>query len=454
MPQDPDLTRVSGGMPAEILSVSQLNRSVRDLLEHRYPLLWVKGEISNFMVAKSGHAYFSLKDTQSQVRCAMFRNRFQHVDWRPADGMQVEVQGLVTLYEARGDYQLIVETARRAGVGALYEAFVRLKEKLSREGLFDESLKRPLPPSPNRIGVVTSLKAAALRDVLTTLSRRNPAIGVVIYPTTVQGEPAAREIAAAINTAAARQECDVLVLCRGGGSIEDLWSFNDEIVARAIRACPMPVVTGIGHETDFTIADFAADRRAPTPTAAAELVSPSRAELLARLGTLTARIHHRMRRTLEIKEQFLDGALRRLVHPARRLDERRQTIRDLAIRLSRATSSAFGDRAWHLRELQHRTRLETPDLDRLCQTVSSLRSRLIGHWSVATRQRFHHLAALETGLSLLNPQRVLERGFSLVRDAGSGMLIRDSAGLSANQKIEITFAQGTAAAEIVLPRRP
>ncbi len=441
-------------MPTEILSVSQLNRSVRDLLEHRYPLLWVRGEISNFMVAKSGHAYFSLKDSQSQIRCAMFRNRFQYVEWRPADGMQVEVQGLVTLYEARGDYQLVVEAARRAGIGALYEAFLRLKDKLSREGLFEEDLKRPLPTSPQRIGVVTSLKAAALRDVLTTLSRRNPAIGVVIYPTTVQGESAAREITAAINNAGMRAECDVLLLCRGGGSIEDLWSFNDESVARAIRNCPIPVVTGIGHETDFTIADFAADKRAPTPTAAAELVSPSRAELLAHVSTLTGRIRQRTRRTLEIKEQFLDSVLRRLVHPARRLDERRQAVDGLATRLSRATASMFGDRVWKLRELQHRTRLQAPDLDRLAQLAASLRARLVNRWSIAARQRTDYLASLETNLAHLNPQRVLERGFSLVRDAGSGTLVRNSATLSTHQKIEITFAQGSALAEIMPPRTP
>ena len=451
MPPDPDSARVSGGVPTEILSVSQLNRSVRDLLEHRYPLLWVRGEISNFMVAKSGHAYFSLKDAQSQIRCAMFRNRFQYVDWRPADGMQVEVQGLVTLYEARGDYQLVVEAARRAGVGALYEAFLRLRDKLSREGLFDETRKRPVPASPKRIGVVTSLRAAALRDVLTTLSRRNPSIGVVIYPTSVQGESAAREITSAILAAASRKECDVLLICRGGGSIEDLWSFNDESVARAIRDCPIPVVTGIGHETDYTIADFAADKRAPTPTAAAELVSPSRTELLARIGTLTGRIHHRTRRALEIKEQLLDGVMRRLVHPARRLDERRQAVNSLASRLSRATASMFGDRVWQIRELQHRTRLQAPDIARLTQRTESLRARLLIRWGIASRQRTALIASLETSLAHLNPQRVLERGFSLVRDAASGTLIRNSEDLSTNQTVDITFAKGSTRATIITP---
>ena len=265
--------------PAPILTISLLNRLARERLESAFPLCWVAGEVSNLTIASSGHAYFSLKDSSAQVRCVMFRNRAQLLGWRLENGQHIEARVLVTLYEARGDFQLNVETARKAGVGNLYEQFVRLKEKLEREGLFAEERKRPLPAFPRRLGVVTSLQAAALRDVLSTLKRRAPHLEIVLYPTLVQGEEAPAQIVAALETASRRSECDVLILCRGGGSLEDLWAFNDETVARAIRACRVPVVAGIGHETDFTIADFAADRRAATPTAAAELAAPERAAL-------------------------------------------------------------------------------------------------------------------------------------------------------------------------------
>src|SRR5574340_462515 len=273
---------------APVISVSELNRSARQILEQRLPLLWVAGEISNFTQAASGHWYFSLKDDKAQVRCAMFRMKSQYLDWLPENGMQVEVRAQPTLYEPRGEYQLAVENMRRAGLGALYEAFEKLKGRLEKEGLFAAARKKALPAFPRRIGIITSPAAAALRDVLTTLRRRMPNIPVLIYPVPVQGEGAAQKIAAAIQLAGQRRECDVLILCRGGGSIEDLWAFNEEVVARAIAACEIPVICGVGHETDFTIADFAADRRAPTPTAAAELATPHRADLLQRLAVLQA----------------------------------------------------------------------------------------------------------------------------------------------------------------------
>ncbi|MGH8725805.1 MAG: exodeoxyribonuclease VII large subunit, partial [Burkholderiales bacterium] len=260
-----------------VLSVAELLRSVRDTLERRFPLAWVRGELSNLSRAPSGHCYFTLKDDGAQVDCVMFRSRAAALDWEPRDGMRVEVRALPTLYEPRGRFQLAVEAMRRAGLGPLYERFLRLKERLGAEGLFDERLKRALPGFPRTIGVLTSPAAAALRDVLTTLARRNPAIEVIVYPVPVQGEGAAERIAAMLRRASRRAECDVLLLVRGGGSIEDLWPFNEEAVARAIRASEIPVVVGVGHETDVTIADFAADQRAPTPTAAAELASPARA---------------------------------------------------------------------------------------------------------------------------------------------------------------------------------
>ena len=401
---DPALARESSQFAGAILSVSALNRSIRDLLEHRFPLIWVAGEISNLTLARSGHLYFSLKDEQAQVRCVMFRSRSVLLDWQPRDGMKVEVRALVTLYEPRGDFQLNVEFIRHAGLGALYEAFLRLRDRLEREGLFDPAAKRELPTFPRAIGVVTSSAAAALRDVLTTLARRNPSIPVIVYPAAVQGDNAATEIVAALETAGRRAECDVLVLCRGGGSIEDLWPFNDERVARAIRASHLPVVVGVGHETDFTIADFAADMRAPTPTAAAELVSPLRDELLARVGLLVERLHRRIQRDLEVRAQLLDHLSRRLTHPARNLAAQGATLSFIVARLTRA--------------MQH---------------VVSRRQATID--------------SLAASLAALDPRAVLARGYSIVRDAEGHLVCRASA-LVRGDLIDITFSQGNAQARV------
>ncbi|HEX5612847.1 MAG TPA: exodeoxyribonuclease VII large subunit, partial [Burkholderiales bacterium] len=273
----------------EVLTVSRLLRRAREVVERQFPLLWVSGELSALRPAGSGHLYFVLKDERAQVDCVMFRTRAALLEWSPREGMRVEALACVTLYEPRGRFQLTVETMRPAGAGLLYERFLKLKARLEQEGLFDPAAKRPIPAHPRCIGLVTSLHAAALRDVLITLERRNPCLPVTVYPVPVQGEGAALRIARMLRIANQRAECDVLLLVRGGGSIEDLWPFNEEAVARAIRASEIPVVVGVGHETDFTIADFAADQRAPTPTAAAELVSPSRAELLARTAELASR---------------------------------------------------------------------------------------------------------------------------------------------------------------------
>ncbi|MEX2239236.1 MAG: exodeoxyribonuclease VII large subunit, partial [Burkholderiales bacterium] len=323
---------------APVLSVSALLRSVRETLERRFPLAWIGGEISNFRPASSGHWYFTLKDELAQVDCVMFRSRAAALDWEPAEGMRVEARALVTLYEPRGRFQLNVEHMRRAGLGPLYERFLKLKAQLEKEGLFDPAAKREIPAFPKTIGVVTSRQAAALRDVLTTLQRRNPSIPVIVYPVPVQGEGAAARIAQMLAVANARAECDVLLLVRGGGSIEDLWQFNEEVVARAIRASSIPVVVGVGHETDVTIADFAADRRAPTPTAAAEMVSPSREELLMRVAELAQRASREALRRIEYAMQMVDALSRRLVHPRERLRTSRQLLEQLAARLASAAA--------------------------------------------------------------------------------------------------------------------
>lgn len=447
MPGEQELARNSKHLPSGILSVSALTRSVRDLLEHRYPLLWVAGEISNYALAKSGHAYFVLKDQNAQVRCVMFRHRQQTLDWQPREGMQVEAQALVTLYEPRGDFQLNVETMRRAGLGALFEAFLRLREKLEKEGLFDAAKKRSLPDFPRAVGIVTSLQAAALRDVLTTLGRRNPSLGVVIYPVPVQGERAAEKIAAALETAGKRGDCEVLLLVRGGGSIEDLWAFNEEIVARAIRACPIPVVTGIGHETDFTIADLAADRRAPTPTASAELVSPDRAALLASISELAARLGARARRDLEARMQLIDLLARRLIHPGITLRIQGEILGHLLHRHTQATNRILAERRRRIADLVQRARLRLPDVGEL----SGFSQRLVARLRLATSTGLERSAAvcarLSSSLAHLDPAAVLKRGYSIV-EKKSGEVVRDSAMLAVGETVALRFARGGAQARI------
>ena len=441
------LARVSTHSPSEILTVSALTRSVRDLLEHCYPLLWVAGEISNFTVAKSGHAYFVLKDEHAQVRCVMFRHRQQNLEWTPRDGMQIEAQVLVSLYEPRGDFQLNIETMRRAGLGALFEAFLKLRDKLEKEGLFKTETKRSLPSLPRAIGVITSREAAALRDVLTTLDRRNPSIEVVVFPVQVQGEGAAEKIAAALEVAGRRGECDVVLLVRGGGSIEDLWAFNEEIVARAIRACPIPVVTGIGHETDFTIADFVADRRAPTPTAAAELVSPGRAGLLEGISRLAASLALRVRQELERRMLHVDHLARRLVHPDARLRAQSEMLGQFRLRLGQAASRISSERRWEVVRLMQRAQAGLPNTDKLLATSLLLVGRLRAATHATLERAGSACARRIANLSHLDPAAVLERGYSVVRD-GSGRIVLRGANLAAGDLLDITFAEGGADARV------
>jgi exodeoxyribonuclease VII large subunit len=439
--------RISAPSPSEVLSVSALTRSVRDLLEHRYPLLWVAGEISNITAARSGHLYFSLKDELAQVRCVMFRSRTQALGWPPREGMKVEVQALLTLYEARGEFQLNVESMRRAGVGLLFEAFLKLRDRLDKEGLFDAGAKRELPRLPRAVGVVTSLHAAALHDVLTTLARRNPALPVIVYPVPVQGEGAAERIAAAVRVAGARRDCDVLIVCRGGGSIEDLWAFNDESVARAIRACAVPVVTGIGHEIDFTIADFAADRRAATPTAAAELVSPVRKELLASLAGLARRMRACMLRRLQERAQHVDYLARRLVHPEAARRARSQLLAHLAARLGRASARSLDDRHRSLAQIVQRRRAQMPDVERLGARRAELLLRLQRAAHAALERTAARCARVATSLVHLDPARVLERGYSIVERA-DGAVVVDGTALEVGETVGIRFARGGAHARI------
>jgi len=431
--------------PLPVLTVSELNRMVRRALESALPLLWVEGEISNFTRAASGHWYFTLKDDQAQVRCVMFRSRNQFADFTPGNGDHVEIRALPTLYEARGDFQLGVEAIRRAGAGRLYEAFLRLKSKLESEGLFDPARKRALPGFPRCVGVVTSPQAAALRDVLTALARRMPGLRVILYPAPVQGQGAGARLAAAIEAASTRAECDVLLLVRGGGSLEDLWAFNEEIVVRALAACSLPVVSGVGHETDFTLADFAADLRAPTPTAAAERVSPLHTECLDGLTALARRLGRAHTRLAHNAGQRLDFLSRRLVHPAQQLRLQRAALAHWAERLQRAARGRQQLMQTRLDSAERRLARPTRQLQLQGLHLDTLADRHARALKAAFRQRGLTLARLAASLAHLDPDRVLARGYSLVQRP-DGLVVLDAATLSPGDTLDIRFRQGRARA--------
>ncbi|MDT8364152.1 MAG: exodeoxyribonuclease VII large subunit [Nitrosomonas sp.] len=421
--------------------ISELNRNIRFILEEAFPLLWVSGEISNLKRYPSGHWYFSLKDDKAQVRCVMFRHRNSALDWCPEDGMQIEAQVSVTLYEARGDFQLTVELLRRAGLGRLFEAFEQLKAKLRREGLFDTALKRVLPKHPRQIGIITSPSTAALRDVLITLRRRMPVISVIVYPTPVQGEHAADNIVAALQLAVQRAECDVLILCRGGGSIEDLWAFNEEKVARAIAACPIPLITGIGHETDFTIADFVADARAPTPTGAAQLSCPDIMEIWQVMRQWQYRLQRGMERIIESRLQATDLLAYRLAHPGEKIRQQQDSLSQLQQRLSRAWARQQDFRQWHIEAFWRRISANKPDIVQRNNFQHVLATRLIR----ATNNRMQTLAysveGLTRQLSHLDPQAVLARGYSIAYTT-QGEVIRNYQQVNAGDGMQVVLAHG------------
>jgi len=391
----------------QMLTVSELNRLAREVLEQSFPLFWVSGEVSNFTRAGSGHWYFSLKDSTAQVKCVMFKGRNAYVDFTPREGDKIEARCTVTLYEARGDFQLTVEFVQKAGLGALFEAYEKLKNKLSLEGLFDAVSKQVIPKFPKTIGIVTSKDAAALRDVLTTLKRRNPAINVIIYPTPVQGKGAAENIAKAIHTANMRAECDTLIICRGGGSLEDLWQFNEEIVARAIANCSIPTISGVGHETDFTICDFVADMRAATPTAAAELACVDVETLKSQLQTLWSRLGRRMDNGLQSHAQKLDYLSRRLISPLQQLEIYANQAKQLQNRLNFAMQQ---------------------QLQKYQQTM----------------------LRLNTSIEQLSPQAVLARGYAIV--SHQEKVITNTNQLHVDQEVLIQLHTGEAQAKITNKR--
>lgn len=433
---------------ADILSISELNRRARATLEKKFPLLWVVGEISNLTWAASGHVYFSLKDDAAQARCVMFRSRASSVPWRLENGQQVEAQALVSLYEPRGEFQLTIESLRRAGLGRLFEAFARLKAQLDAEGLFAAGRKRPLPRFPRRIGIISSPGAAALRDVLVALERRARHLQRFLYPTLVQGEAAAAEIAAAINTACRRDECDLLLVVRGGGGIEDLWAFNEEVVARAVVASSLPIISGVGHETDTTIIDLVADLRAATPTAAAELATQGWYEAAAEISALGTALGRAARYRVTRDQQRLDHLSLRLVHPATRLGRARD-------RLALLESQLDASLARNLR--QHRERLNRtalglgrtmPRTEKHRGGIQLLAQRLAAAIREQHGKRVTTLDHIAGALAHLNPDATLARGFSVVRDA-HGKLVTDASRLHAGQRVDIYLAQGSAEADIL-----
>jgi exodeoxyribonuclease VII large subunit len=430
-----------------ILPVSVLVSSARHVLERNLGLVWVAGEVSNFSRATSGHCYFHLKDAQAQVRCVFFRHRAQFSDCTLENGLAVEVRAVPSMYEPRGEFQLNVETVRLAGRGALYERFARLKARLEAAGWFAPERKRPLPPSPRAVGIVTSTRGAALFDLLAMLRRRWPSLAVIIYPTAVQGEGAALGIAQAIRTANSRAETDVLIVARGGGSMEDLWAFNEEAVARAVFESALPVVSAVGHETDFTICDFVADARAPTPTAAAALVAPDSDALRRQLAAAVGRLRHAELRALERAMQRVDGLSRRLVHPAARIERQARDARQAAGRLTRALShrlAAANARVGNLAQrLAWRLAQPVPQTARLTPAALSLtRVARVRHDGFEMR-----VTVLARSLSHLNPQAVLDRGYAIVT-ARDGAIVEDAAALAIGDEVELAFARGTAGAKI------
>jgi exodeoxyribonuclease VII large subunit len=437
----------------KLYTVSRLNREARLLLEKGMAVIWVEGELSNLSQPASGHWYFSLKDRDAQLRCAMFRTRNTGVGFTPKSGQHVVARGRVTLYEARGDFQLIVEHLEEAGVGALKREFERLKTKLTAEGLFALERKRPLPAFPRRVGVITSPTGAAIRDVLHILARRFPPTSVLLYPTAVQGAAAVPQIVAALELAGARAECEVLILARGGGSLEDLWAFNDERVARAIHASPLPIVTGIGHEVDFTIADFVADARAPTPSGAAELAVPDRNACLDVLSRTAERLGVAMRRELRSLSSRFDsaGARLRQVHPGARLAQQEQRLDDLEQRLLAGLRTGLQEDRHRVSEAFGRLIRHSPErrVREHCLKYEALAARLQN----ALRNRLsaveHRLGMAARTLDTVSPLATLSRGFAIVTRAADGSLVTDVGSVAVGDEIDARVAQGRLRATVI-----
>ncbi|WP_090620115.1 exodeoxyribonuclease VII large subunit [Azotobacter beijerinckii] len=442
------------GLDREILTVSQLNGRARVLLEDVFAQVWVEGEISNLARPASGHLYFTLKDRQAQVRCALFRQNALRVREALRDGLAVRVRGKVSLYEGRGDFQLILDLLEPAGDGALRLAFEALKERLAAEGLFAAERKRPLPAHPQRIGIVSSPTGAVIRDIVSVFRRRAPQVELTLVPTAVQGREAVAQIVHALELAD-RQGFDALILARGGGSLEDLWCFNEEAVARAVAACATPVVSAVGHETDVTIADFVADLRAPTPSAAAELLAPDSSDLARRLESLQRRLQLRMQHLLAARHLQLDGLRRRLRHPGERLQQQAQRLDDLELRLRRAMQRRLQDSAERLARLDTRLAAQHPErlLGLLRQRLEHLGERLPRAMQGALRERRQRLEAAAQTLQAVSPLATLSRGYAILLD-DRGRAIRTAAQTAPGQRLHARLAEGGLDLRVEAPSSP
>ena len=431
------------------LAVSQLNALARQLLEQNLANLWVSGEISNLTRASSGHYYFSLKDNKAQVRCALFKSHADRLTTPLREGDQVELTGKITLYEARGEFQISVNQLRLAGMGSLFEAYERLKEQLASEGVFDAERKQALPLHPQTIGIVTSTATAALRDIVSTLNRRISSLKVIVYPTAVQGKGSEFQIAKAIHTASERNEVDVLLVCRGGGSIEDLWAFNEEVVVRAIAACNIPVVSGVGHETDVTLSDFVADVRAPTPTGAAELVSPDVRVLRQRIHSLQAASALALQRRYQDLSQRIDWYTRQLKHPSEQIKAQGQQVLQKQQQIRYSFQNYLRGQQQNLLWQHAQLHASAPNIKHLQHNLSLTQKVLHNSWlglKQQQEQRLHKQIAL---LEALSPQHVLERGFSVVKNH-RGQVISSASDVRFGQHINIIFHDSEAAAQITL----
>ena len=443
----------TGNEQREVYSVSRLVYETRVVLEGSFPLLWVEGEISNLARPASGHLYFSLKDEAAQVRCALFRNQRMRLRFQPANGQQVLIRARVSLYEPRGEFQLIAEHMEPAGEGALRLAFEQLKGKLAAEGLFAAEQKKTLPALPRQIGLITSPSGAAVRDLLTVLRRRFPAIPVLIYPVPVQGAEAPSKIIRMLGLANRRAECDVLILSRGGGTLEDLQAFNDEAVARTIFASQIPVVTGIGHEIDFTIADFVADLRAPTPSAAAEHVSPDQHNLRKRFDSLLLQLHNRLQQQLRNgRLQFakLEARLRHQ-HPRQRLQQRSQRLDELSQRLLQTQRYRLHLYNSRLQQLRSRLDSQTPArrFERLQFKYQTLQQRLYRSLAESLKQRQTRLAQLARDLQTLSPLNTLHRGYAIVSRASDDRILHAATEIRVGAKASIRLALGRLLCEVI-----
>jgi len=441
----------SGAAPPRAFSVAALLLAAADALQLRLGAIAVRGELSGYSRAASGHCYFSLKDTDGAnalLRCAMFRRAASLLDFAPRDGQQVEVRGRIGIYEPRGELQCVVEAMLPLGAGSLYELFLRQKAKLEAAGLFDPARKRLPAAHPSAIGVVSSTAGAALHDVLTTLARRAPHVQVIIYPSAVQGAEAPGQLVQALQRAGRRDEVDTLIVCRGGGSIEDLWAFNEEAVARAVFQSRLPIVSGVGHETDFTICDFVADARAPTPTGAAALAAPDGSALRQRVAHLGSRVHRAACSTLERRMQRFDAVARRLIHPAARLAAQRERLAHLRRRLVRSLNVALDDRCREVHRLARRVAqaLRAPPPQRA--RLDSARARWTRSGEARLAGLAQRVAALAVALKHLDPQAVLDRGYSIVSTT-AGAVVQDAARVAPGDGIVVRFARGAADATVI-----